>query len=112
MAQRKAPPLAREYDPDTEPQPFIGGDNPHRELQPEHELALQRQRELYENERMEIAQLVTSVFGSGRGPELLEVLKKSVKALPRHSYENIIHRDAKQDLLDWIDQEIDRAMNI
>lgn len=114
MPPHKPPtvPQSSDYDPDEEPQPYLGGFDPWRELQPEHDVARERQLELYQHEKEEVAQLVASVFRSGRGPELLELMKVMVKALPRHSYETIIHRDAKQDLLDWIDQEIKRAMNI
>ena len=105
-------PPRNDFDPDTEPQPFIGGFNPWRELQPEHDLAREKQLELYEHQREEVAQLVASVFQSGRGPELLELFKKMVKASPRDTYEQVLRRDSKQDLLDWIDQEIERAMNM
>ena len=112
MPPRNPPPQSKEFDPDTEPQAFIGGFNPWRELEPEHDLAREAQLELYEQQKEEVAQLVAAVFCSGRGPELLELLTKMAKAAPRDSYEQILRRDSKLDLIDWINQEIQRAMNI
>ena len=108
---KTAPPQQADFDPDTEPQPYIGGFNPWRELSPEHDLAREKQLELYGHERDEISQLVASVFHSGRGPELLELMKKMAKAAPRETYDQVLRRDSKLDMLDWIDQEIQRVLN-
>lgn len=102
----KAPPQKPLPDPDYEPQPFVGGHDPWRELQPEHEEVARRQVELYQNDRLEVAIMIQQTMGQGRGPELMELLTKMVKAMPRGGYEEILRRDAKMDLLDWLRQEM------
>ena len=108
----KTPPPPPQPDPDFEPQPLIGGHDPWRELQPEHDEVVRRQMELYANDRLEVAILITQCLGQGRGVELIELLTKMVKAMPRSTYEEVLRRDAKMDLIDWLSQEMDYAKNV
>lgn len=105
---RQAPPQ-QPPDFDFEPQPFLGGHDPWRELQPEHQVMVERQLELYNHDREEVAAVVAHVFTSGRGPEVLELLNKMLKATPRGTYEEVLRRDGKADLLDWIAWQIEIA---
>ena len=98
-----------DFDPDLEPQPYVGGHDPWRELQPEHDEIVRQQMEGYENERLEVAVLCVQVFAQGRGPELMGILKAMAKAMPRVSHDEIVRRDAKLDLLEWVEQEINFA---
>ena len=109
--KRQTPPPQppRPPDPDYEPQAHIGGENPWRELQPEHQEVLKRQLEDYEAQYLAVSDLVAEVMGQGRGPELLALLMKMVKAMPRETHDEILRRDAKMDMVEWMENEIEKS---
>lgn len=107
--QTPPPPPPRQPDPDYEPQPHIGGHDPWRELSPEHEEVLKRQREDYDAQHLEFCDLVAEVLGQGRGPELLDLLRKSARAHPRSSYEEVLRRDAKLEMVEHLEDQIEKS---
>ena len=111
MAKTTNSPPPQSLPSDAEPSPFLGGEDPWRTLQPEHEEDLKAELDKWENERLEVAVLCVQVHATGQGPELLSIMRKMVKAMPRATRDQIVRRDAKADLLDWIEEQIEYAAN-
>lgn len=111
MAKPRNSPPPHSLPNDGEPQPIIGGEDPWRGLSPEHQEDLDRELAQWDDAQLEVALLCVQVHASGSGPELLAIMRKMVKAMPRFTHDDIVRRDAKSDLLDWIDEQIEFAAN-
>ncbi len=118
MAKRKPPRQPRSQPEPTptygqdEPSPdFLSEDDGWRSLQPEYERDVDRFMEERYQEKLDVAMVVARVMTSGDGPELLELLEVMCRAHARNTYEDIVRRDGKQELVDWIRQMIAFAQN-
>ncbi len=92
---------------DNEPQPFLEGREPWRELQPEYEDDRDRYMEAQRTHKRELAMMITRVMGAGDGPKLLDLMEKMIRAHPRGTYDEVLRRDGKQEIVDWLRQMMD-----